>query len=273
MSRSFSETRLESKGAHARWIGAGAPAILCGVKPSRAAAFALAVASLGLLGAWFDLLPGGWRLRQLAGRGEAARYREQRAERLAQFRCERAPAGAVVFLGSSTIERFPLDQAFPGAPVLGRGIGNEPLAELALRLEESVPPDAGGLVLYAGSVEFRAGPAGGVEALAAEFGALLARLRRLRPQTALCVLGILPERAMSAARVAELRSLNARLAEQARGLGAVFVATDRPPLAEPDGSLSEAFSCDRLHLDADGYEVLAAWLRSEAGPLSPLLAP
>ncbi|MCY3003428.1 MAG: GDSL-type esterase/lipase family protein [Planctomycetota bacterium] len=236
-------------------------------------ALTLVLGALVLAGAWLDLLPGGWTLRRLAGRDEAAeRYLARRNERLATFAGERAAPGAVVFLGSSTIERFPLVERFPGAPALNRGIGDELLEELDERLEASVPADAAAVVLYAGSVEFRERPPGNAAAIVRELGAFVARLRELRPQATVLVLGILPERAMPPERVTELRELNRQLAARARELGASFLTTDFAPLALPDGSLAELFSSDRLHLNADGYTELARAIGTPPSPLAGLLA-
>ncbi len=232
----------------------------------------LALGALVLAGAWNDLLPGGWTLRRLAGRDEAAeRYLARHRERLATFAGERVVPHAVVFLGSSTIERFPLAERFPGVPTLNRGIGDELLEELDERLEASVPADAAAVVLYAGSVEFRERPPGNAQAIVRELAAVLARLRELRPQASVLVLGILPERAMPQARVTELRELNRQLAARVRELGASFLATDFAPLALPDGSLSESFSSDRLHLNADGYTELARAIGAPSSPLSSFL--
>ena len=242
-------------------------------------AVALAVALLGVMlyagAAWLDLAPGGWTLRSLFvdPRAEAAaEYREHRDARLAGFRRERVPPGAVVFLGSSTIERFPLESCFPGRPVLNRGIAQEPFAELQSRWRESVPADAAALVLYTASVDLREARAP-LERIDAGLRELLAALRRERPQTALCLLGLLPEREMSADRKAELARWDERLARRANEMDASFVATARAPLAAADGGLAEAFSSDRLHLNAEGYLVLSRWILAEGGRAGELLAP
>ena len=72
-----------------------------------------------LIMSWFHWLPGGWYLRNLveapAHRAERLRL-EHRADRLEEFEGQRGgeSPGQVVFLGSSTIEFFPLDTCFPG---------------------------------------------------------------------------------------------------------------------------------------------------------------
>ncbi len=231
------------------------------------------VASAWLVAAWFDLLPGGWRLRRALGRDEArASYERHRAERLAHFAGETSPPGAVVFLGSSTMERFDLARWFPLATTLNRGLGNEPIADLDARLLASVPAEARALVLYAGSVDFRRTGSESSSAIADRVDRLLERLVEQRPACELLLLGILPERGMPQDRVAALTRLNAHLADHARARGASFVDTGRPPLATDTGSLSESFSCDPMHLADEGYAVLADWIAEALPALRPQAA-
>jgi len=237
---------------------------------SRAIALLVLVASVGLAAAWFDFVPGGWRLRRMLGADEAhSEYESARAQRLADFAAQTPPARAFVFLGSSTIERFDLARWFPLAPALDRGIGNEPLVDLASRALASIPTDAQALVLYAGSIDFRRCASAEVDALPDRIDRLLAQLVSERPGCELVVLGILPERAMTPERVAALARLNAHLADHAHARGATFVETARPPLALAHGALSEGFSCDSLHLSDDGYAVLAGWIAEALPALRP----
>ena len=193
-----------------------------------------------------------------AVRSSRQRY-SHRQGRLARFGAEQAPQGALVFLGSSTIERFDLVAHFPGIRTLNRGIGDEDLALLRSRLELSLPPDPAGAVLYAGSIDFRRyGQA--PELLAGRVAELLAELRELRPGLPVTLLGLLPEVDFSPEQVASLVETNAALAQAAAGAGATFVATARPPVVLENGALNPAFAADRLHLSGAGYKHLASWL-------------
>ena len=232
------------------------------------------VASAWLAAAWLDLVPGGWRLRTLVGHDDgAAAYRRAREQRLADFAAQTCPPGALVFLGSSTVERFDLARWFPLAPTLNRGIGNEPLADLSERALSSIPGDARALVLYAGSIDFRRAASPQVGAIADGIDDLLARIVAERPECAVVVLGILPERAMPPERVEALRTLNDHLADHARARGAQFVATARAPLALASGALAEAFSSDSLHLSDEGYAALAGWIAEVLPELRPASTP
>ena len=235
-----------------------------------------ASALLGL--AWVDVLPGGWRMRTWLVPQEVrdGRQRKQHREaRLARFALENpsAPAESIVFLGSSTFERFDLVASFPGKPAINRGIGDEDLALLSARLEQSLPETSiAGLVLYAGSIDFRRyGEQPAV--LADNLGELLQRLAELCPEVPVAVLGLLPEVDFPTPQILRLQRTNAALAKACETQGARFIPTVGAPVSLPDGSLNPAFAADRLHLNGAGYEHLRKWILGASGPISGLLAP
>ncbi|MEZ6014622.1 MAG: GDSL-type esterase/lipase family protein [Planctomycetota bacterium] len=225
-----------------------------------AAALALAAGALAL--AWHDVLPGGWTLRGLV-RPHAEREAEARAAhrslRLAEFEREALAPSAVVFLGSSTIERFPLAEAFPGATTLNRGIGDEPLAQLIERIPRALPEAPRAWVVYAGSVDVRrlARPA---DAVARDAALLLDALAERAPSAPVVWLGVLPDRTMAPDVASRVAALNAALEALVTARGGVFVDTHRPPLVNAAGALPIAASVDELHLSEAGYAALARWL-------------
>lgn len=231
-------------------------------------------AGVGL--AWFDYLPGGWTLRGLIEPHHLREAREQAERsraRLAEFDRENdgVPPGTVVFLGSSTIERFPLESAFPGIACLDRGIGNETATELLERLDRSLPdaPQAGA-VLYLASLDFRREHQP-PEVIRRRAGRVVAELRLRYPGLPITLLGILPEQDMPAEMVAALAEANDALAALCREQGLSFVPSARPPLALPGGSLAPGYAADRLHLNEAGYRVLTSWLLAEGGEVARLL--
>jgi len=178
----------------------------------------LGLASVLLLAlAWHDVLPGGWRLRSIF-EPDARRAARQDAlhlsERLAQFARESPTIhpGSILFLGSSTIERFPLARAFPGKPCIDRGIANLSAASLLANLSACLPPARpAGVVLYTGAVDWRA--SGRDDSLLVDrVGAVLDATARELPGVPLLLLGLLPERSMSPDAVDALRLANRRLA-------------------------------------------------------------
>ena len=260
----------------------------------------LAIAALVLVPVLYvlwrvDVLPGLWDL-QHWGKSPSEVAQEERAAyragRLAQFkdaetlyrineRLDRHAAldlpGPVVFLGSSTLERFDAEAAFPGAWVLNRGIGDETADLLAARLELSLPAEAwsraGGFVLYVASPDFRRLDVT-AEQLERRTARVLDILDGLAPGPPRLLLGLLPERNLDSERRAVLEEANARLASLADARPEVtFLPTDRVPLRDAEGQLSATHAEDDLHLNDLGYQVLGRWIRLEGGPVSTLLAP
>ncbi|MDG1491832.1 MAG: hypothetical protein P8R43_08060, partial [Planctomycetota bacterium] len=214
-----------------------------------AAAFAIALAYAAL--ALAGHAPGGWRLRTLihspAELADAERA-AHRSQRLAAFAEEVVTPGGVLFIGSSTIEFFDLARAFPGVNTINRGIGDEPLAALSERFEESIcRTDCAAVVLYGGSVDLRRlqrPPA----AIARDIQRLLDDAARQAPRARVLILGILPEREMPLAMGARIEAANEALAALAGSRPLVsFVETSRPPLVQASsGALVPGMSTDRL---------------------------
>lgn len=227
---------------------------------------------------WFDVLPGAWRLHGivLGEEGRQAWLRERHADRrLVEFRRERARVaeGSVVFLGASTVERFPLERCFPDKPTLDRGIHGDTVASLTARLESSLPERApAGFVLAVGANDLRR-ERGRPAAIRDAYAVLLTRLASLQPGKPVALLGVHPTRDTTAREREGLERLNGALARIAREHGAAFVAADRPPLSSPDGRLAEEFSSDPVHLNLSGYRQLARWIAAEGGDVGALLSP
>jgi lysophospholipase L1-like esterase len=230
-------------------------------------------------GVWFELLPGGWRLRSLFEdpAAESARATSLHIlERLRAFSAEEpgAARGAVLLLGSSTIERWPTADCFPGKRVLDHGLSAATL-ELQERLFDACLPAAppAGVVLYGGSIDLRF-PAEPPEQALARLPRLVQRLRvRYGHSLPITLLGILPARHMDEAAQQALAAANEQLRVGARENALAFVPTARPPLAGPDGALAPDLSSDELHLDLEGYRVLSRWLVTEGGEAGRALAP
>lgn len=240
---------------------------------------ALGLLALALLAlAWGDFLPGGFRLRQLVepdGAREARQRARHAAERMHDFALEnaRAEPGSIVFIGSSTIERFPLDASFPGKPCLNRGIASESARELAERVAERLPhARLDGVVVYTGALDWREeGQRAGLVAL--RVGQVLDRLVERAPGVPIALIGILPERNMEPAEVDRLSETNDALSALCRARGFAFVSTIGTPITSRGGSLSEESSEDDFHLDAEGYRDLARCILEEGGEVGRRLAP
>lgn len=232
--------------------------------------------ALALLGA----VPGGWRLRSVFGDPSAAAQVEREAhrrDRLEAFAREPATTGGVLFMGSSTVEFFDLGVAFPGAPTLNRGIGDEPVAAMARRLDATLARHAPrAVVLYAASVDARRPTAAAgwrpVEELLADVKRCASAALRAPSVETVLLLGVLPETSRRDPVPGRVEALNRGLEGVAGSLGeqVLFLDTHRPPLVDPgSGHLEASMARDRLHLNERGYAVLADWLRDTLPELGP----
>ncbi|MFO0591399.1 MAG: GDSL-type esterase/lipase family protein [Polyangiaceae bacterium] len=242
-----------------------------GVRPriKRAARWALTVGVAGaaMLGlgkrGW---IPGSYRLRVWVS--------EQRhAMRIEGFGRERGgvPAGAVVFLGSSTVEGFPFDRVYPNAICLNRGVGGDTTLGLLRRLDVSLPTARpSGVVIYSGANDLRAfhqEPAAIVRAMADVLDGIAARFSGLP----VALVATMPVCEPAPGDAARLRALNEGLRALAIEKGASFIATERAPLMLADGRLDPALSLDGEHLNEGGYAVLARFIAEDGGAATAAL--
>jgi len=245
----------------------------------RALAFSGVLASAYGASAWFDLAPGGWRLRSLFEDPAAESTRAASLhifERLRAFAAEEpgAARGAVLLLGSSTIERWPIADSFPGKRVLDHGLAGVTLERAERVFDACLPVSTpSGVVLYAGGTDL-CFPVEPFEQALDRLPRLVQRLRvRYSHALPITLLGILPARHMDEAAQKALSEANESLRVLARENALSFVPTTHAPLAGADGSLPESLSDDEWHLNTEGYRVLARWLVAEGGEAGRALAP
>ncbi len=238
----------------------------------------IGLACLVLVLSWNDMLPGGWRLRGLvlgeAGRESWTRERHA-AHRLELFSASReaVPQGGIIFLGSSTIERFPLAEVFPGKPCLNRGINGDTVLELSSRLDESLPASKpAALIVAIGGNDLRR--VGLSAKVASEQAArLMDELRRRYPDVPITWIGLFGESRASERELEQAQRYNEATKREAQRRGITFLATQREPLVDAEGRLQVRLAADRYHLNEDGYRVLGDWIVSEGGAVGHLLSP
>lgn len=184
----------------------------------------------------------------------------------------RVPEGVVVLLGASSVVRFPLEELFPGAPVVGRGLGAESVEDTMRRLRWTMPEARpSGVIVWAGANDLRAfalDPLLIVERVAR----LLDAIRGRYPGVPLALISIPPWCDQTATDLDRLRRLNDGLRSLAFARGLAFVDTCRPPIIDAAGDLvPEMADADRKHLGAAGYAHLARWLCEEGGEAAAAL--
>ena len=187
------------------------------------------------------------------GAAEAARFADELEAFAAADRAGRSPAGALLFVGSSTIRLWPdLAARFAPRPVVQRGFGGSTLAEVVQHrtlLFDPHRPDA--LVVYAGENDVAEGAAP---------EAVIARWRALRAALAGTPAGAAPvvfiELKPSPARF-ELWPRMAAVNAAMRVLGThrpdAFVDTAGFVLDGRGLPRRELFADDSLHFAAPGY--------------------
>lgn len=173
--------------------------------------------------------------------------------------------GGIVFVGSSSIRKWDLDASFPGLDALNRGFGGSQFADAVYYAERIIIPYQPRIaVIYDGDNDLASGKS--PEWVAADFEALVRKLRFALPKTRLVVLSI--KASMSRWNLREaMQQTNALMAGIAKTQpDVVFVDADTP-LRGANGEPNPAyFESDRLHLNGEGY---AVWAKL----ISPLLPP
>jgi len=170
--------------------------------------------------------------------------------------------GGVLFVGSSSIVRWKLDEAFPELGALNRGFGGSEVADSLYYADRIMLPYRPRIVVfYAGDNDTANGAS--AEEVAENFATLAEKIHTALPETRLLFLAIKPSR--SRWKLVEVqREANRLIAEQAKGsdyLEFVDVAT---PLLGDDGlPRRELFEDDELHINAAGYRIWNELLRSK----------
>lgn len=189
-------------------------------------------------------------------------------ERLLSYAREarHVPPGAVVFIGSSSVVRFPLAELFAGGTAISRGLGAENLADTTRRLGWTLPvARPSGVVVWAGANDLRAlaaDPIVVVERVARLLDAIHARF----PRVPMAIVGVPPWCDQTVADLDRLRRLNEGLKALAFARTLAFVDMCRPPLANDLGCLVPAMAAaDRKHLGWAGYEQTARWIVDGGG--------
>ncbi len=228
--------------------------------------------------AWRDTLPGGWALHGWI-EGEEGRAAWARGlhsgERLEFFEEEQdeVPAGAILFLGSSTVERIDLDQLFPDKACVNRGVNGDTTEDLITRLHISLPrAEPGGIFIAIGGNDLRRerlAPA----TIRDSMSRLLTELELRLPEVPRTVMGLFPTRATTPESREKLETLNLALSRLCAKRKTTFLGTDQKPLRDPSGALALEFSADTSHLNVRGYRQLAEWIIARGGTVGTLLAP
>ena len=164
----------------------------------------------------------------------------------------------IAFFGDSITQSGRWTEWFPDVEALNLGVGGDTTDDALARLDDVVAAAPDGIVLLIGTNDL--GTRQSVEHLVRNVETMCVELRRALPGSRMLVQSIMPRGREFAARIQEA---NIHIRQFTSTVRAQFLDL-WPALALEDGELNPAFSDDRLHLSAAGYD---AWL----GELRPAL--
>jgi lysophospholipase L1-like esterase len=165
------------------------------------------------------------------------------------------PAHPILFVGSSTIRIWKVQQAFPGLPVLNRGFGGSQTDDVVHfydRVVLAYHPST--IVFYSGDNDLAAGKS--VEKVVSDTGELLTRIRRDLPDAKLVFIAIKP----SIARwklIDKIHQANQQIEAMVKANpNGVVVSIEDKLLGADSKPRKELFRLDGLHLSDAGYAIL-----------------
>ncbi len=175
------------------------------------------------------------------------------------------PRDPILFVGSSSIRLWKLDQSFPGLPVLNRGFGGSRIADSVYFCERIVLKYHPRLIVfYAGDNDLAGGET--PEKVHADFHAFVAKVHAGLPSTPIVYISIKP----SIARwklIDSVRKANCLIKQWSQSDPLLHFVDIEPTMLGPDGKpRPELFVKDGLHLNARGY---ALWSEQVAPFLQP----
>ncbi|WP_162659905.1 GDSL-type esterase/lipase family protein [Tuwongella immobilis] len=168
--------------------------------------------------------------------------------------------GSIIFLGSSSMVRWPLAKSFPDLPVVNRGFGGSQMheaAHFARRILKKQSPKQ--IILYEGDNDVGSGKT--PEQIETAFRKLMAEIRSDFPQVPVVLIAIKPSKSRWAKRDT-IQQANARLAKVCAELPHCQFCDIYPLMLGADGTPNaDYYVADGLHLSAAGYAVWAKQLR------------
>jgi lysophospholipase L1-like esterase len=170
--------------------------------------------------------------------------------------------GALLFIGSSTIRRWTsLAQDFPQHKVINRGFGGSEIADATHFADRIIFPHSPRMVLLrAGGNDINAGKS--PEQVFSDFKEFVATVQAKLPEADIVFISLCPSvaRWKQADKEKALNSMVQQFARQAPRVK--YLETYDISLGPNGEPRPELFVADKLHFNADGYQLLAARVRS-----------
>lgn len=162
--------------------------------------------------------------------------------------------GGVVFVGSSSIRRWKLEQAFPGKGYVNRGFGGSTLADSTHFAERFILPlQPKQIVLYAGDNDISQGK--NATEVVDDFNAFVTRVREGLPDVTIIFIAIKPslKRWDLYPVMADANKSIAELCKDDDRLVYADIAT--PMIGNQEKPAEDLFVKDLLHLSDKGYKI------------------
>ena len=166
------------------------------------------------------------------------------------------PANGVVFIGSSSILRWKVAEAFPalGARAINRGFGGSVTADAVRYVDRIVIPyKPRVVVLYSGDNDLMTPMA--PEQIADQFRQFITKVRAGLPQARIVVISIKPS-IQRWAQIEKARAANALIRRDCESrTNVAFADVERGMLGGDGKPRPELYVEDGLHMTAEGYKV------------------
>jgi len=172
------------------------------------------------------------------------------------------PKDAVLFVGSSSIRLWKLDESFPDLKTINRGFGGSELVDSARYARRIViPHQPRVVVLYAGDNDIANGKS--PEQVFADFKQFVEVVHRALPKTKIVFIGIKPS-IKRWALIDKIREANRLIREhiEREKSDIVFIDVEKPMLGSDGKPRAELLQEDGLHLNKRGYAVWTTLLRN-----------
>jgi lysophospholipase L1-like esterase len=170
-------------------------------------------------------------------------------------RAQMPPKGAILFVGSSSIRFWTnLVESFPKKQIIQRGFGGSTMAD-ALHFADRIilPYEPKEIVIYEGDNDLAGGKT--PEQVVAEYQQLVEKIRAKLPKTKIWFISVKPSPSRWKLE-AQARQLNAQIEWWSKAHKNVGYIDVWNPMLGPDGApRPDIFREDKLHMNADGYEI------------------